>query len=204
MNLDDIDWRAGEIMVLGKGGRQEGLPLPAEVGEAIVGYLRRGDPATPVGRCSCDRSPRSGRWDVVGCPAWCAVRAGAPGCLRSGHTGFATPWRVRWSPPGSGSAEIGQVLRQRSISSTAIYARVDLARYASWHCRGRELSSDERANAPRQEYLACAARWASSLSSRAGAPSAAAYVEAAGATTVTGELAIAWAALPGAVRCPAR
>ncbi|WP_239312692.1 tyrosine-type recombinase/integrase [Frankia sp. Cj3] len=40
LRLADIDWRHGEITVRGKGNRQDRLPLPADVGEAIVAYLR--------------------------------------------------------------------------------------------------------------------------------------------------------------------
>jgi integrase/recombinase XerD len=40
LQLDDIDWRAGEIVVVGKGPRRERLPLPHDVGEVIVDYLR--------------------------------------------------------------------------------------------------------------------------------------------------------------------
>lgn len=39
--LDDLDWRSGEIDVPGKGGRRERLPLPEDVGQALVAYLRR-------------------------------------------------------------------------------------------------------------------------------------------------------------------
>ena len=61
LRLDDIDWRAGEIVVHGKGRRIDRLPLPADVGEAIAAYLRRGRPAAHGGRCSCGRSRRSPR-----------------------------------------------------------------------------------------------------------------------------------------------
>jgi integrase/recombinase XerD len=44
MSLDDIDWRAGELTVHGKARRDEAVPLPADVGEAITGYLRDGRP----------------------------------------------------------------------------------------------------------------------------------------------------------------
>ena len=44
LTLDDIDWRAGELVVVGKSARQERLPLPVDVGEAIACYLRRGRP----------------------------------------------------------------------------------------------------------------------------------------------------------------
>ena len=50
LELDDIDWRAGELVVRGKGGRHERLPLPDDVGTALVGYLQRGRPSTAQGR----------------------------------------------------------------------------------------------------------------------------------------------------------
>ena len=39
--LDDVDWRAGLLLVRGKGSRHDALPLPVDVGEALVAYLRR-------------------------------------------------------------------------------------------------------------------------------------------------------------------
>ena len=42
--LDDIDWRAGELVVRGKGPKQARLPLPADVGEAVAAWLKRGRP----------------------------------------------------------------------------------------------------------------------------------------------------------------
>ena len=50
LSLEDIDWRAGELIVRGKGARSERLPLPHDVGEVIVGYLRDGRPATAQDR----------------------------------------------------------------------------------------------------------------------------------------------------------
>ncbi|MCA1673450.1 MAG: site-specific integrase, partial [Actinobacteria bacterium] len=44
LRLEDIDWRIGELVVLGKGGREDRLPLPADVGQAIASYLQRGRP----------------------------------------------------------------------------------------------------------------------------------------------------------------
>ena len=44
MALEDLDWRRGELVVRGKARRDEALPLPADVGEAIAGYLRSGRP----------------------------------------------------------------------------------------------------------------------------------------------------------------
>ena len=44
LDLDDIDWNAGHVSVRGKGGQRTALPLPADVGAAIVAYLRHGRP----------------------------------------------------------------------------------------------------------------------------------------------------------------
>jgi integrase len=49
LELSDVDWRHGEILVRGKGRREERLPLPTDVGEAVAGWLRRGR----SGQCSC-------------------------------------------------------------------------------------------------------------------------------------------------------
>jgi len=46
IGLEDINWRAGEILIRGKGQLHDRMPLPAEVGEAIVDYIqneRRGE-----------------------------------------------------------------------------------------------------------------------------------------------------------------
>lgn len=50
MQLDDIDWRRGEITVQGKGPRRDRLPLPVDVGHTVAGYLRHGRPATALDR----------------------------------------------------------------------------------------------------------------------------------------------------------
>src|SRR5258706_11514831 len=50
LRLDDLDWRRGEIVVRGKGGRSDRLPLPADAGEALAGYLTAGRPGDAAGR----------------------------------------------------------------------------------------------------------------------------------------------------------
>jgi integrase/recombinase XerD len=128
LRLDDIDWRAGELVVRGKGARRERLPLPADVGQAIAAYLRGG-------------RPRSSRREVF-------LRAKAPydpiasgtvastvrrACRRAGIAEFgshrlrhtAACEMVKANVP---LVRIGQVLRHRSLQSTAIYARVDVER----------------------------------------------------------------------------
>src|SRR5260370_16950949 len=50
LGCEDIDWRRGEITGRCKGGRRDRLPLPADVGAAIVAYLRGGRPAGALDR----------------------------------------------------------------------------------------------------------------------------------------------------------
>jgi hypothetical protein len=61
LRLEDINWRAGEVLVRGKGRTEDRLPLPADVGAAMTAYLRSGRPAGPSGRCSCGDARRCGR-----------------------------------------------------------------------------------------------------------------------------------------------
>lgn len=82
LTLDDIDWRAGELVVRGKGGREDWLPLPADVGEAIASYLRRGRPSSdrrelflrarapfePIAPGTVSSTPRAS--DGLHSPAW--------------------------------------------------------------------------------------------------------------------------------------
>ena len=131
LELADIDWRAGEIVVRGKGRREERLPLPADVGEALVGWLRRGRPrceATTVFtrvRAPHRRLTSGGVTNVV--RAACQ-RAGLPPlhAHRLRHTAATDMLRAGASLP-----EVGQVLRHASVLTTAIYAKVDHDRLRS-------------------------------------------------------------------------
>ncbi|MGH3281804.1 MAG: tyrosine-type recombinase/integrase, partial [Trebonia sp.] len=62
LQLDDISWRSGDITVCGKGGRLDRLPLTADAGKAIAGWLRDGRPATALDRAVFTRlmAPRRG------------------------------------------------------------------------------------------------------------------------------------------------
>jgi len=126
LTLDDVDWRAGQITVRGKGNRCERLPLPADVGEVIAAYLQDGRPDRVRGRALFVRvkaplGPLTST-GVSGVVAAAARRAGL-GCVgahRLRHTAATQMLRAGGSLP-----EIGQLLRHRYMSTTAIYAKVD-------------------------------------------------------------------------------
>jgi integrase/recombinase XerD len=101
LELDDIDWRAGELTVRGKGDRHERLPLPDDVGQALVAYLQRGRPATAQGRRVFVRvrAPH-GPMTTGAVSLWYSPPAGVPGWARCGRTGCGTPRRPSCWPPG--------------------------------------------------------------------------------------------------------
>jgi integrase/recombinase XerD len=56
LRLEDIDWRAAEIMIRGKGSRQEQLPHPVDVGEALADWLRDGRQSGSLAALDLSRS----------------------------------------------------------------------------------------------------------------------------------------------------
>jgi site-specific recombinase XerD len=127
LGLDDIDWRAGEIVVRGKGDRVERLPLPVDVGEAIASYLRRGRPVTALDRRVFTRVraphrglPPNAMSDVV---ATVAARAGLEGVVGAHQLRHTTATSM--VAAGATLTEVGQVLRHRRLMTTQIYAKVD-------------------------------------------------------------------------------
>ncbi len=127
LTLEDIDWRAGEITVHGKGRRDERLPLPADVGQAIAAYLIRGRPVTGRRevflRAVAPAGPL-GRGGISFIVRRACRRAGIPpiGAHRLRHTAAC-----EMAEAGVPLTEIGQVLRHKSLASTANYARVSVA-----------------------------------------------------------------------------
>lgn len=127
MQLEDLDWSAGELTVRGKAQRSERLPLPGDVGDALAAYLHDGRPVSTSRvvflRAHAPSEPM-GRNAVVMVPRSASKRVGHPviGAHRLRHTAATGMLRG-----GASLREIAQVLRHRSESTTAIYARVDRA-----------------------------------------------------------------------------
>jgi integrase/recombinase XerD len=127
LTLDDIDWRGGELTIHGKGGQTDRLPLPRDVGRALVASLR--DPRRD-GECRAVFMRTLAPDGALSVKAIGAVlrdacdRAGVPrvGTHRLRHT-VATELLAAGAP----LTEIAPVLRHTNLSSTAIYAKVDRA-----------------------------------------------------------------------------
>ncbi len=129
LDLDDIDWNVGHVSVRGKGGQRTMLPLPADVGAAIVAYLRHGRPHTTSRRVFLRaRAPIRG---FLGPSAIGSLvrhtleRAGVAAPTKGAHQ-FRHALATQMLRHGASLAEIGEVLRHRSPETTRIYAKVDL------------------------------------------------------------------------------
>jgi integrase/recombinase XerD len=128
LELGDIDWRAGEVLIRGKADRHERLPLPRDVGRALVDYLRRGRPDRQDPhlflRALAPYGPTT-RHAIGELVRSACRRAGlAPvGVHRLRHTVATETLRA-----GAPLEEIASLLRHRSTASTVTYAKVDFLR----------------------------------------------------------------------------
>jgi integrase/recombinase XerD len=127
MSLDDIEWRVGELTVHGKGSQTDRLPLPSDVGQALVDHLLGREPGDRFRevflRAFAPDGPLSAK--AIGSVLRDACdRAGVPrvGTHRLRHT-VGTDLLAA----GASLPEIAPVLRHTNVSCTAIYAKVDRA-----------------------------------------------------------------------------
>jgi site-specific recombinase XerD len=135
LRLDDIDWRRGVLRIVGgKSRRDDELPLPASVGRAVAAYLRRGRPETsarqvflPVRAPLCQGMTRRTVRNLI-------LRAARRASLETIVTGpriLRHTAATRMLRKGASMKEVADVLRHRSLDTTAIYAKVDLPRLAA-------------------------------------------------------------------------
>ncbi len=128
LRLGDIDWAEASFQVCGKGRREGRLPLPQDVGDAILGYLKEGRP-----RVSYDHVFLTARapWRPIGNSSTVAnvvgraiertgVQAPSRGSHLLRHSAATTMLRQGATLPA-----IGAVLRHRTLETTQQYPRVD-------------------------------------------------------------------------------
>jgi integrase/recombinase XerD len=128
LQLDDVDWRAGELLVRGKGLLHDRMPLPVDVGEALTAYLRMDRPPCKTRRVFvCMKAPRSG---FAGPSTLTTIvrraldRADLYPALRGAHV-LRHSLATTLLRSGASMNEIGEVLRHRNPSTTEIYAKLD-------------------------------------------------------------------------------
>ena len=129
MTLDDIDWEAGEIMIRGKGSRQDRLPLPKDVGKALVAYLRHGRPSCSSRQVFIRiKAPRRG---FIGASAIRSLvgrafeRAGVQAPQRGSHI-LRHSLATEMLRKGASLAEISEILRHKQLNTTEIYIKINL------------------------------------------------------------------------------
>jgi integrase/recombinase XerD len=125
--LEDLDWRGGDVVIHGKGGRIDRLPLPADVGAALVDYLRRGRRPSTLRQVfvrTIGPDKAMSRQSVV-MVARCAARRAGIGTVAAHQLRHRAACRVL--ADGGNLTEVTQLLRHQSEATAAIYAKVDLA-----------------------------------------------------------------------------
>jgi integrase/recombinase XerD len=130
MQLDDIDWRSGEIVVRGKGNRYDRVPLPPDVGEALTDYIRLDRTTTSRTLFVTERPPHrpfkdSQILNYILKDAFARTGLTPPAPYVGSHIlrhSLATNLVQR----GASLEEIGDMLRHRSRASTMLYARLDI------------------------------------------------------------------------------
>jgi site-specific recombinase XerD len=130
MSLDDLDWRAATVRVRAKGRKEVCLPLPQDVGDAILEYLAHARPTTQLSRVFlCSNAP------VRPFPATASVsdvvrlalqRAGITDPPSKGAHLLRHSAATAMLRNGASLDAIGTVLRHQSIDTTAHYAKVDV------------------------------------------------------------------------------
>lgn len=128
LELGDIRWRTGEIVIRGKGRMLDHLPVPADVGKALATYLKQDRGSTTSRRVFVRRfAPRTGLATAVAVGHIARRALARAGVIRSGR-GAAHLFRhglaTRMIRHGASMREIAEVLRHRSQNNTAIYAKV--------------------------------------------------------------------------------
>ena len=129
LELDDLDWHAGQLTVRGKSGQRHELPLPPDVGKALATYLQHGRPQSSNRRVFLRaKAPIRGFHNSCGISS--LVRH------RLQRTNLATPTygahqfrhglATEMLRQGAALGEIGEVLGHRSPETTKIYTKVDL------------------------------------------------------------------------------
>jgi len=128
LRIVDVDWKAATIRLVGKGRHESRLPLPQEVGDALLAYIDKGRPRIVDEHlfltARAPWGPIRNNSTISQLVERAILRAGvdAPsfGSHLLRHSAATSMLRDGASLDG-----IASILRHRSIDTTIIYARVD-------------------------------------------------------------------------------
>lgn len=129
LTLEDVDWKAGTLLIHGKGGRVDTLPLPIDVGNALVDYLQLTRPKNLAAREVFIRvyAPFRGLTRVsISCIVSRLAKRAGLGVVhahRLRHTAASNVLNA-----GASMEEVAQFLRHASTETSAIYAKTDMTR----------------------------------------------------------------------------
>lgn len=130
IQLEDIDWRSGEILIRGKGKLHDRMPLPSDVGEAIVDYIQNGRAGTSRTLFVTRRAPclPFNNHQIVGTVLHQALKKAGlnPPQKYVGSHLLRHSLAMDMLRKGVSLPEIGDVLRHRSKSTTTLYAKYDI------------------------------------------------------------------------------
>jgi site-specific recombinase XerD len=130
LTLDDIDWQSGELLIRGKGSRLARLPLPVEVGKALVAYLQDGRPSCDTRRLFVKARAPVREFHNPSTVSTIVRRALERASLEPARKGaHLLRHSLATNMLGNGATlnEIGELLRHQQTSTTEIYAKVDIA-----------------------------------------------------------------------------
>jgi site-specific recombinase XerD len=127
ISLDDIDWRSGELTVHGKGGQTDRLPVPRDVGQALVDHLLGRDPHDRFREVFLRAFAPNGPLSTKAVGAVLRDACDRAGVARVGTHRLRHTVATDLLAAGASLTEIAPVLRHTNLSSTAIYAKVDRA-----------------------------------------------------------------------------
>lgn len=130
LELRDVRWRTGEVLIRGKGGRRDVLPLSQDVGAALARYLRWDRGSRPTQRvflrANAPRVPLAGPASIGHIVRRAMVQAGVDRPKHIAAHLFRHTLASRMLQQGANLREISEVLRHRAQSTTELYAKIDM------------------------------------------------------------------------------
>ena len=129
LTFKDVDWKNGRIAVCGKNRRSEWLPLPQDVGDAILRYIQEGRPPLKIDpiftKVDAPLGPLT-RASVTHIARSALKRAGVKAPINGAHV-FRHSAATSMLRQGVSLSGVASVLRHHNLDTAGIYAKVDFA-----------------------------------------------------------------------------